>query len=96
MEDAIFRIVQEALNNVIKHAGAGRAQVQLEFDADCVRASIVDAGVGFDPSAPRQSGKLGMSSMQERAEGVGGRIVVESAPGRGTRVSAELPLDHVD
>jgi signal transduction histidine kinase len=93
VEDAAFGIVQESLNNVIKHANAERAQVHLEFKVASLRVSILDSGVGFDPSAPRHGGKLGMSSMHERAEGVGGRLLVESAPGRGTRVSADLPLD---
>ncbi len=94
IEDAAFRIVQEALNNVVKHAGAERAQVQLAFDAECLRVSVVDSGVGFDTQAPRQTGKLGMTSMQERAEGVGGRLRVASSLGHGTRVTAELPLDQ--
>jgi signal transduction histidine kinase len=92
VEDAAFRIVQEGLNNVLKHAGAGHTRVELGFDTDCLRLAVVDEGVGFDPSAPRPSDKLGMSSMRERAEGVGGRLQVWSAIGQGTRVSTELPL----
>jgi signal transduction histidine kinase len=94
IEDAAFRILQEGLNNVIKHANAPRVQIQLDFDADCLRMSTFDTGVGFDPTARREGQTLGMSSMLERAEAVGGRLTVESAPGRGTRVSAELPLEH--
>jgi signal transduction histidine kinase len=69
-------------------------QVQLEFASDHLRCSTIDTGVGFDPSVPHNSKTLGMSTMRERAEAVGGRLVVESAPGRGTRVIAELPLEH--
>ena len=94
IEDAAFRILQEGLNNVIKHANAPRVQIQLDFDSDCLRMSTFDTGVGFDPTARREGQTLGMSSMLERAEAVGGRLTVESAPGRGTRVSAELPLEH--
>jgi signal transduction histidine kinase len=95
IEEAAFRIVQEALNNVAKHAGADLdARVELDFGVDCLRVLIADHGVGFDPTAPRPSGKFGMSSMQERAEGVGGRLQVQSALGRGTRVTAELPVDE--
>lgn len=93
VEDAAFRIVQEALNNVIKHAGPrSAARLELDFGTDVLRLVVADTGVGFDPNAPRQPGKLGMSSMQERVEGVGGRLEVESAPGRGTSVRADLPL----
>jgi signal transduction histidine kinase len=92
IEDAAFGIVQESLNNVVKHAGAAGVQLQLAFEDDCLRLSTIDTGVGFDPALPRPTPTLGMSSMRERAEAVGGRLTVESAPGRGTRVSAELPL----
>jgi signal transduction histidine kinase len=93
LEDAAFGILQESLNNVVKHANAARVQVQLEFDADCLRFCTLDNGVGFDPASPRSGTTLGMSSMRERAEAVGGRLTVESAPAHGTRVNAELPLE---
>ena len=94
IEDAAFGIIQESLNNVVKHSGAESARVQLDFGADRLGLLVSDAGIGFDPQAPRQSGKLGMSSMRERAEGVGGRLAVASAPGDGTRVEAVLPFRH--
>ena len=96
VEDAAFRIVQESLNNVVKHASATQTEVQLHFDADCLRVCTTDDGVGFDPSAPRPKTTLGMAGMRERAEAVGGHLLVDSAPGRGTRVTAELPLDEAD
>jgi signal transduction histidine kinase len=97
VEDAAFRIVQESLNNVVKHAHATHTQVQLDFEATCLRLSTTDDGVGFDPSAPRPTNTLGMSGMRERAEAIGGRLLVDSAPGRGTRITAELPVDdHAD
>jgi signal transduction histidine kinase len=96
IEDATFRIVQEALNNVIKHAGeASTARVELDFGSDLLRVTVIDDGAGFDVSAHAAAppaGKFGMSSMQERAQGVRGRLQVESAPGKGTLVRAELPL----
>jgi signal transduction histidine kinase len=94
VEDAAFGIIQEALNNVVKHASSQRTQVQLRFDADALLLAIVDSGVGFDPSVAVPTPTLGMSSMRERAEGIGGRLVITSAPGGGTRVSAELPIRH--
>jgi signal transduction histidine kinase len=96
VEDAGFRIIQEGLNNVVKHARSERARVELGFETDWLRIAVIDAGVGFDPSAPGRNGKLGMTSMQERAEAVGGHLQVTSAPGEGTRVEAELPIPALD
>jgi signal transduction histidine kinase len=96
IEDAAFGIVQESLNNVVKHANSPHAQVRLVFDPDCLRVTTIDSGVGFDPAAPRSVRTLGMSTMRERAEGIGGRLLVESAHGRGTLVAAELPIHHAD
>jgi signal transduction histidine kinase len=94
VEDAAFGIIQESLNNVVKHSGSDSARVHLDFGAERLGLLIVDYGIGFDPTAPRQAGKLGMSSMRERAEGVGGKLTVDSAPGDGTRVEVVLPLAH--
>jgi signal transduction histidine kinase len=96
IEDATFRIVQEGLNNVIKHADSQTATVVLEFAPGSVRSSVTDNGVGFDPNAPRQSGTLGMSTMRERAEAAGGRLTITSAPAKGTTVTAEFPLRNVE
>jgi signal transduction histidine kinase len=92
IEDASFRIIQESLNNVIKHACADSARVELDFDQTCLRVAVIDTGVGFDVAAARQTGKLGMTSMRERAESAGGKLTVESAPSQGTRVCVEFPL----
>ncbi|MGI9144952.1 MAG: GAF domain-containing protein [Chloroflexota bacterium] len=96
VEDAAFGIIQESLNNVVKHANCPHAQVHLDFGADCLRVTTIDTGVGFDMAAPRPVPTLGMSTMRERAEGISGRLVVESAPGRGTSVCAELPVHDAD
>jgi signal transduction histidine kinase len=96
VEEAAFRIIQESLNNVVKHANAARVHVELDFGVEVLRIATTDNGVGFDPSVRPRADAMGMASMRERAEGVGGRLNVESAPGRGTRVAAELPLGHAD
>jgi signal transduction histidine kinase len=96
VEDAAFGILQESLNNVVKHANAPRTYVTLNFEPDSLQLSTIDTGVGFDTKLPRPTPTLGMSSMRERAEGVGGRLLVESEPGRGTRVSADLPVQHAN
>jgi GAF domain-containing protein len=96
IEGAAFGILQESLNNVIKHANAARAQVTVHFAPDLLQISTTDNGVGFDASVASLKPTLGMSTMRERAEGVDGRLVVESALARGTRVSAELPIPRAD
>jgi PAS domain S-box-containing protein len=88
---ALFRIAQEALNNVAKHAGAKLVQLELALDSSHMTLSIIDDGCGFDMAqAPR--GRWGMSTMRERAEAAGGRLSMESVVGRGTTVRATVPL----
>ena len=93
-EDALFRIAQEALANVRRHARARRVQARL-WQADGVLSlTIEDDGSGFDPAAGRRvdtSGGFGLTSMRERAEEAGGELRVESAPGKGTRIEVRLP-----
>jgi signal transduction histidine kinase len=96
IEDAAFRIIQESLNNVVKHAQAPRAQVDLDFGTEELRLVTTDNGKGFDTSVRPRAHAMGMSSMRERAESVSGRLTVESAVGSGTRVLAQLPLNDAD
>ena len=88
-ETALYRIVQESLNNIAKHAGAGGASVVLQGLGDRVVLVIEDDGRGFDPAGP--SAGLGLVSMRERAELVGGSIRVDSREGRGTTIAVEVP-----
>lgn len=93
VETALFRIAQEALTNVARHAQASRVTVSLEPVDGGARLTIADDGVGFDPAAPRRPGEppsWGLLTMRERAEAVGGRLKVESAPGKGTQVVVEV------
>ncbi len=88
---ALFRIAQEALNNVLKHARATAVRIEIVLAGDDVVLSVHDDGQGFDAErAPR--GRLGMTTMRERAEAAGGQFNVETAPGRGTRVVARVPV----
>ncbi|HEX6140186.1 MAG TPA: sensor histidine kinase [Candidatus Limnocylindria bacterium] len=87
----LLRIVQEALNNAHRHADATRVRVRLERDASQLRLSVSDNGRGFDTSAV-SGGGYGLRSMAERAEIIGARLTVHSAPGDGTRVLVEVPL----
>jgi signal transduction histidine kinase len=85
----IYRVVQEALQNCARHAGASRVQVALEKAAKSVSVHVEDDGKGFAVSRTRGLGLLGM---EERVAQLGGRLRVQSEPGRGTIVSAELPI----
>jgi signal transduction histidine kinase len=92
-----MRIVQEALRNVFRHAGTGRATVRIEGQGDRLRIWVVDEGRGFDGAylEGRDDGRhLGLQAMHERAASVGGALTVDSEPGRGTRIVLELPLSR--
>jgi PAS domain S-box-containing protein len=96
VELLIFRIIQEALRNVEKHAQASKVEVKVEFGEGKTNILVADDGKGFDPGEsladlPRL-GKLGLAGMEERVRLLNGRIKIESAPGRGTRVAVELSL----
>jgi signal transduction histidine kinase len=92
---AIFRIVQEALTNVARHAKAGRVELRIAHEHSHVRIHVRDDGVGFAPDAPRAPNSRGLLGMRERAYLLGGTIGVESAPGRGTAIEVRLPLEPV-
>ncbi|HXF99108.1 MAG TPA: GAF domain-containing sensor histidine kinase [Gaiellaceae bacterium] len=91
VETVLYRIVQEALTNVAKHARADRVSIVLTRRAQGVMAVVEDDGVGFDPRVERDGG-LGLLGMRERLALLGGRLQVESAPGKGTTLVAEVPL----
>lgn len=92
-EVAVFRLVQEALNNVWKHAQAEHAWVVLEFSDAAIRLVVKDDGVGFALSEARSEGsnRFGLISMRERAELLQGRVQIDTAPKMGTRVSFHIP-----
>lgn len=94
-EVQLLRIIQEALANVRKHAGATAAQVRLEAGHGWLEASVSDNGAGFVPEALGRPAapRFGLSTMRERAEAIGGTLTIASAPGEGTTVLARIPLD---
>jgi len=93
-ETQIMRIIQEALTNIRKHAAASRARVQIRCQDGILRLCIEDDGRGWDLAAtPSQPSHIGLDSMRERAEMLGGRLHIDTAPGRGTRITAEVPLE---
>jgi signal transduction histidine kinase len=91
VETALYRIVQEALSNVVKHAGASRISILLTRKDRSVAAVIEDDGLGFDPASVSEEG-LGLVGMRERVGLVGGRLQIESGAGAGATLVAEVPL----
>lgn len=90
-EVQVIRIVQEALSNVRKHAHADHASVRLQREGNGIRVAIEDQGVGWDPLTSTDRLHFGLQGMRERAEGLGGRLQIDTAPGGGTRVIATVP-----
>jgi signal transduction histidine kinase len=93
LETVLYRVTQESLNNIGKHARASRVTVSLATENGGVRLRIHDDGVGFDPLAARElvgDGHFGLAGMRERVEMVGGRLVVDSVPGEGTTVDVRM------
>jgi PAS domain S-box-containing protein len=96
LETLAFRVVQESLTNVGKHAGATRVAVHVESDQSQLRIEIEDDGQGFETGEARdhlRAGRVGLASMKERVELASGTFAVRSTPGRGTAVMATIPLD---
>jgi len=89
----LFRVAQEALNNVNRHAGATAVTVRLRRMEEGLTLAVADDGAGFDPDDPGTSGHLGLASMRERVRLVDGTLDIESAPGRGTTVIAWAPTE---
>ena len=97
IELLIYRLVQEALNNVRKHANASQATVAIHADraSDSIVVEVKDNGNGFDPDTlpgRREGFGLGIKSMQERAESAGGTMEIESSRGKGTTISFRIPM----
>ncbi|SCK30832.1 Histidine kinase-, DNA gyrase B-, and HSP90-like ATPase [Streptomyces sp. WMMB 714] len=91
-EEALLRVAQEAVHNALRHASAVRVDVLLTFGAASVRLRVADDGRGFDPKAVRKAGRhLGLVSMRDRAQCVGGRLTVQSEPGKGAVIEMEVP-----
>jgi signal transduction histidine kinase len=88
----LFRIVQEALNNILKHAHAKQCRVWLERDLHCVRLTISDDGVGFDTKVAALPSGLGLASIAERARMLGATLEIESQVGKGSAIHIEIPI----
>ncbi|HEX7058487.1 MAG TPA: GAF domain-containing sensor histidine kinase [Solirubrobacterales bacterium] len=93
-EDTVYRLVQEALNNVHRHANTDRAAVEVREDGDSIRVKVRDEGCGFDLGT--ETDRFGLLGMRERVTLADGTLTVESSPGAGTEVTAVLPAQHRD
>lgn len=90
IEEDLYRIALEGLNNVVKHARAQHVKVHLQFDDQRVCLEISDDGMGYDPVKARESGGMGLGGMEERAKRLNGRLEILSAPGKGTTLKVEV------
>jgi len=91
IEDHLFRIVQEALSNTLRHSKATRMEIKLAHPVDAVRLSIYDNGIGFD-NETQKNASYGLVSMRERVNEIGGSISIVTAPDKGTRIEIRVPL----
>ena len=98
IQTSLYRMAQEALTNIVKHAHAQQVEVKLEFDAEQVSLDVWDDGCGFElPPDPaiQMVGGIGLLGIHDRMEAIGGVFKVDSQPGRGTHLSAHIPLQEV-
>lgn len=95
IEVMIFRAIQELLNNAIRHSQASAIKVQLDMGDTNVKVTVEDNGKGFDTGILEERGHMGIKVIRERAEKLGGYLDTDSGPGRGTRVTFQIPAPHV-
>jgi signal transduction histidine kinase len=92
LEEGLYHIAQEALNNTLKHARAGSVRVALIQRGPAIVLEVVDDGVGFQPAEAEQAATMGLPSMQEHAAEIGGKLTVASQPGKGTTIRVDVTL----
>lgn len=90
VEEGLYRIAQEALNNALRHAHARSVSVSLHLNNQTVALEVADDGIGFDPAAAQEQGGFGLRGMEERAARLGGTLRVESRPGEGSKITVEV------
>jgi signal transduction histidine kinase len=92
VEEGLYHIAQEALNNALKHAGATSVTVHLHTEGEHVILEVIDNGVGFDPDIVSDQGGMGLTNIRERAERLGGTLTIFAQPGQGTRIQIKLTI----
>jgi len=94
VETVLFRVTQEALTNVTRHAATNQASVGMDYSEDAVTLRVADSGKGFDPNEPLHPPRgWGLEGMRERVESVGGELILNSAPGHGTTIEVVIPAN---
>lgn len=93
---ALFRILQESLNNVLRHAQATRARIELEQVGRLLRMKVADNGIGIFPGCRRKANSFGLVGIKERISTLGGELVIETGQDRGTALTVTLPIDTVN
>ena len=94
IESSVYRIVQESLTNIVRHAKATCADLILEWQDDKITIIVEDDGVGMDVASSHAKGQLGLVGMQERAEMLGGNLLIDSNLNTGTTLVVEIPYAH--
>jgi len=94
LSTAVFRIFQEILTNIARHAKASSVNVQLSISDDILKLKVADDGIGISESQIRGQGSLGLLGMQERAQLFGGEVSIQGTSGRGTTVSISIPMSR--
>jgi two-component system, NarL family, sensor kinase len=96
VETLVYRLIQESLNNVVKHAGVATARVEIHLSGETLRVWIEDRGCGFDAEsvlgAAEDDRGFGVRAMRDRVQSFEGRLAIRSAPGQGTRIEAQIPI----
>jgi signal transduction histidine kinase len=92
LETVVYRVAQEAINNIARHSGATQARVHLQSNGNSVSLAVEDNGHGFDQALTSVNQGLGLQGMRERMSMAGGKVAIESQSGRGTTVRLEIPL----
>ena len=91
IEEELYRIAQEGLNNVVKHAKAKYVRIHIQYEDESTSLEVIDDGLGFDTKTADQSGGFGLQGIKERIQHLGGSLEIESAPMKGTRLSVRVP-----
>ena len=91
LDHAIYRIVQESLTNAVRHSNSDKVEVRLARHGRRILVEVEDWGIGFEPPAPRGD-CFGLEAIRERATLLGGQATIDATPGKGTRISVEIPL----
>lgn len=91
---ALFRVFQETLNNIMKHAAAKQVRIEVHKTGNCVYLAVADDGKGFDRASRNKPLSFGLRSIQERIKHLGGDVKIDSKPGKGTQIAVSVPLDN--